>query len=97
MTHRGFFPLQMKTSVRQDQCVALPPATTHWVASSVCVPLALTMSKLLVAAKMWMNVAQVATPVSTAAPTPMEATCVAVLEASTEPDRGEGTQMKDLI
>lgn len=42
-----------------------------------------------------MNAAQAATPVSTAAPTPMEATCVAVLEVSTEPDRGEDTLSRD--
>lgn len=36
-----------------------------------------------------MNATQAATPASTAAPTPTEATCVAVLEASTEPDKGE--------
>ena len=88
------FPLQMKTSVREDRCVAVPPATTHWAASSVCVPPALTLSRAPVAARMWMNVAQAPTPASTAAPTPTEATCVAVLEVSTEPARGEGTQRK---
>lgn len=36
-----------------------------------------------------MNVAQVATPVSTAAPTPTEDTCAAVQEGSSEPDKGE--------
>lgn len=86
----------MKTSVRQELSVALPPATTHWEASSVCAPLALTLSRPLVAAKMWMNVAQAATLVSTAAPTPMEATCVAVLEVSTELDKGEGTNETDI-
>lgn len=50
--HTLVVSFQMKTSVREDQCVAPPPATTHWVASSVCVPLALTMSRTLVAAKM---------------------------------------------
>lgn len=43
-----------------------------------------------------MNVAQAATLVSTAAPTPMEATCVAVLEVSTELDKGEGTNETDI-
>lgn len=43
---------QMKTSVRQEQCAALPPATTRWAASSACVPLALTLSRASVAAKM---------------------------------------------
>jgi len=42
----------MRMSVRQEQCVALLPATTHWAATSVCVPLALTLSRALVAAKM---------------------------------------------
>lgn len=36
-----------------------------------------------------MNVAQAQTPASTAAPTLTEATCVAVLEVSSELDRGE--------
>lgn len=44
-----------------------------------------------------MNVYQAATPASTAAPTLTEATCVAVLEVSTEPDRGEGAPAKYLI
>lgn len=95
--HILVFPQQMKMSVRPPQCVALPPATTHWAASSVCVPLALTSSRALVAARMWMNAAREATPASTAAPIPTEATCVAVLEASTEPDRGEGPAIKHIL
>lgn len=41
-----------------------------------------------------MNAAQVATPASTAAPTPTEATCAAVREASSEPDKGEETHKR---
>ncbi len=44
-----------------------------------------------------MNVAQAATPVSTAAPTPTEATSVAAPEVSTEPVKGERTRTNDLI
>lgn len=44
-----------------------------------------------------MNVAQATTPVSTAAPTPTEATCAAVREVSTEPARGEGTRMEEVM
>lgn len=36
-----------------------------------------------------MSVARVTTPASTAAPTLMEATCAAVQEGSSEPDKGE--------
>lgn len=39
-----------------------------------------------------MNATQAPTPVFMVAPTLMEATCVAVLEVSTEPDRGERQQ-----
>jgi len=44
-----------------------------------------------------MNAARAQTPACMAAPTLMEATCVAVLEASTEQDRGEGAQSRDYI
>lgn len=44
-----------------------------------------------------MNVAQATTPVSTAAPTPTEATCAAVREVSTELARGEGTRTKEVV
>lgn len=42
----------MKTSVREELCVVQPLAITHWAATSVCVPLGLTLSKVVVAAKM---------------------------------------------
>lgn len=41
----------MKTSVREDRCVAPLLATTHWAATNVCVPLDLTLSTTPVAAK----------------------------------------------
>lgn len=44
-----------------------------------------------------MNAAQATTPVSTAAPTPTEATCAAVREVSTELARGEGTRIKEAM
>lgn len=44
--------LQMRTSVRERRFAARPPATTRWAATSACVPLALTLIRVPVAAKM---------------------------------------------
>lgn len=47
---RVSFP-QMRTSVRVGRCAAPPPVTTRWAASSACVLLASTMSRVPAAAR----------------------------------------------
>lgn len=79
----------MKTSAPAPPPVALPPATTLWEASSVSVRLASILTRPLEGARMWMNAQQVAAPAVTAAPTQTEAISVAVLEATSEQDKGK--------
>lgn len=81
--------VQMKMSAPAQLPVALPPATTLWEVSSASVRLALTLTRPLGGARMWMNAQLVAAPVVMAAPTRMEVTSVAVLEATSEQDKGK--------
>lgn len=77
----------MKMSAPAQLPVALPPATTLWEVSSASVRLALTLTRPLGGARMWMNAQLAAAPVVMAAPTRMEVTSVAVLEATSEQDK----------
>lgn len=79
----------MKMSAPAPLPAALPPATTLWEVSSASVHLASILTKPLVGARMWMNAQQAAAPAVMGAPTQMEAISAAVLEATSEQDKGK--------
>lgn len=88
-------PLCSQTRMNVPCCLrpaAVPPATIHSVASTASVPLALTLTKPWVAARMWMSVQRGGDPVATAVPTPPVASCAAALEATSGLGKGEGLE-----
>lgn len=87
------YPSQMRMNV--SCCLkpaAAPPATTHWAASTVSVPLALTLTRPWGAARMWMSVQHREDPVATAAPTPLVFSCVAAPKATSGLGKGQGLE-----
>lgn len=81
---------QMRMSVHcHPWPVAVPPATTPLVASTVSAPLASNSTRPLGAARMWMSVPTVTALAAMAAPTRLVASCVAVPEVTSGLGKGK--------